>query len=49
MGREELLGHMTLGYDSAMEKDGIWPFATTWMAPACAVLREISQGKTNAM
>ncbi|XP_038307699.1 CUB and sushi domain-containing protein 2 isoform X5 [Canis lupus familiaris] len=34
MGREELLGHMTLGYDSAMEKDGIWPFATTWMAPA---------------
>ena len=37
----------TMEYYSAIRKDEILPFATTWMELECIMLREISQRKTN--
>ena len=35
----------TMEYYSAIKKNGILPFATTWMELECIILSEISQSK----
>ena len=38
---------ITLEYDSAIKKNGIMPFAATWMQLEIIILSEVSQRKTN--
>ena len=37
----------TMEYYSAIKKNEILPFATTWMDPEIVILSEVSQTKTN--
>ena len=41
MGKEDVVH--TMGYDSAIKKNGIMLFAATWMDPEIVILSEVSQ------
>ena len=41
MGKEDVVHSM--GYDSAIKKNGIMLFAATWMDPEIVILSEVSQ------
>jgi len=49
MDKEEVLYIYTMEYYSAIKKNEILPFATTWMELESIMLSEISQRKTNAI
>ena len=47
MDKEDVVYIYTMEYYSAIKKNEILPFATTWMELEGIMLSEISQGKTN--
>ena len=47
MDKEDVVCIYTMEYYSAIKKNGIMPFAATWMDLEIIILSEVSQTKTN--